>query len=391
MIRLTRTETALTAGFAKALLTLRVFEPRNVAGREEALSHLEQNDVQSATVPWNVAQNALTYSNFVQESKSALEVIEQIADYLDLSESPEPAWRCRAESIADRAFDMYDPAACESFDALIVMAWEALDQEHHDQPTGADHEDDLIAAATAANQRVRDAEHVLDEATKEVIAAVAAARTAGITGYRLHQILGRSESTIARWTRTAHPIGYTADAHTGDQSGVYFDLEAYVNRVETAGNEASGTQEVSETDWLDDQYRADVKAMDNAAHTAFEEKDKEGEAAVTAACWVHRNLRWPERDTDDLRRAFMLAGGLPTHPDTLSPDEQQEMLRRARDAAVRWNKRQGKRHDRLRKQTGVNEDLLREVENDLLDIVRLLDRAAQGQPVTPGRLPRGRH
>lgn len=151
----------------------------------------------------------------------------------------------------------------------------------------------------------------------------------------------------------------------------------------------SGNDDSPRPDWLASQYHADVKAMGNAARTAFEEKDTEGEAAVTAACWVHRHLRWPERDTDDLRRAFILAGGLPTHPDTLSPDEQQEMLRRARDAAVRWNKRQGRRHERLRRQNGVNEDLLREVENDLLDIVRLLDRAAQGKPVTPIQLSRG--
>lgn len=157
---------------------------------------------------------------------------------------------------------------------------------------------------------------------------------------------------------------------------------------EAAGTREPDSQADSPTDWLDSQYHADVEAMENAAHTAFEEEDKDGMIAVTAACWVHRNLRWLERDTDDLRRAFILAGGLPTHPDTLSPDEQQEMLRRGLNAAVRWNKRQGKRHGKLRGKTGVNEDLLRGIENDLLDIVRLLDQAAQGKPVTPDKLSR---
>jgi protein-tyrosine-phosphatase len=211
MRTLTRTEKALSDRMADALFRSRLFRPIGEdANREMEEATIEPADG-PALVPEEVAARAVSRIGITMENAAAVETIDQIAKDLGVDPGRAPTWRRRAERIADLAMRLYDENAGEVLDAFMARVIEQYDREQRDfwakeqaeVREAAQTTQDAIGAAIAANERVRDAENAVEEETRSVAVAVATARDAGVSGYRLAVELGRSESVIAAWTKKA--------------------------------------------------------------------------------------------------------------------------------------------------------------------------------------------
>lgn len=135
-------------------------------------------------------------------------------------------------------------------------------------------------------------------------------------------------------------------------------------------------------------YQSDIDKVVRLTSLAAGSDDAEGLYVAGLLCWAFQELRWPHRAHTVFTRRIIEAGGSIAQLGGLDEQSRRSEFSTALPRALKWIKRETKRLRKAERKYGLTVEQRREIDNDLVDLPKILNRLAEGDSITPHELRR---